>query len=71
MLPAFEMSVVGRRKGCGHSQTACAGGAGLVEGGLDVKGGELIGFWRKLEGLEKKNWMNYGEMAQSASGVMT
>lgn len=58
MLPTFEMSVVGRRKGCGHSQTACAG-AGLVEGGRNVEDGELIGVWRKLEGPEKKNWMNY------------
>lgn len=58
MLPTFEMSVVGRRKGWGHSQTACAG-AGLVEGGRNGEDGGVIGVWRKLEGPEKKNWMNY------------
>lgn len=58
LLSTFEMSVVGRRKGCGHSQTACAG-AGLVEGGRNREDDELIGVLRKLEGPVKKNWMNY------------
>ena len=58
LLSTFEMSVVERRKGCGQSQTACAR-AGLVGGGRNEEDDGRIGGWRKLEGPEKKNWMNY------------
>jgi hypothetical protein len=76
ILPTFEvLSSVCRRKGCGLSQTACAGAAGLAEGERRVweEGGLKGLFARKLDGeLARKNCTNYMRlMAQSAFGLMT